>query len=229
MLSIVIPTLNAANTLPSTFQALVAGCTAGLVSEVIIADGGSTDDTLMIADASGAKVVEAPAGRGSQLAEGAKAAKSPWILFLHADTVLEPGWDTDIVRFMSSLKQAGDPDRAAYFRFSLDQNGLKARFVEAMVAFRCAVFALPYGDQGLLISQRLYERIGGFTDMPLMEDVDIVRRIGRRRLEKLSVSARTSAQRYRRDGFATRILRNLVCLSLYFMHVSPHRIARFYG
>ncbi len=229
MLSIVIPTLNAANTLPATFQALIAGCTAGLVSEVIVSDGGSSDDTLMIADASGAKVVEAPKGRGSQLAAGAAIAKSPWVLFLHADTVLETGWDMDTARYMLAMEQTGDPDGAAFFKFSVDQQGFKARVLEAMVTFRCSVFALPYGDQGLLISKRLYDRIGGFSDMPLMEDVDIVRRIGRRRLSRLSMSARTSAQRYRRDGFSTRILRNFVCLSLYFMRVSPRHIARLYG
>ena len=97
----------------------------------------------MIADASGAKVVEAGIGRGPQLAAGAHAAKSEWILFLHADTVPEPGWEQDVGRFMAAAEQQGDFDAAAYFRFSLDQQGVKARVLEAIVAFRCNVFALP--------------------------------------------------------------------------------------
>jgi hypothetical protein len=89
--------------------------------------------------------------------------------------------------------------------------------------------ALPYGDQGLLISRRLYDAVGGYRPMPLMEDVDLVRRLGRARLHPLGASMLASARRYRRDGYWRRPLRNLCCLALYFAGVPPRVIARMYG
>lgn len=224
MLSVVIPTLNGGRTLASTLAALIPGAVDGVVKEVIVADCGSTDETLAIADAVGCTVVTAERGRGTQLAAGADAARADWILFLHADTVLDDGWQDEAAAFM-----AGDTDRAASFRYALDDPRFRARMLEAIVALRCAVMALPYGDQGLLISRRLYRRIGGFGAMPLMEDVDIVRRIGRKRLTVLHHAAVTSAERYHRDGFLRRTLRNLGCLTMFYLRVPPKVILRFYG
>lgn len=93
---------------------------------------------------------------------------------------------------------------------------------------RCAVFALPYGDQGLLISTKLYRQLGGFQPLPLMEDVDLIRKIGRRNLALLKTPALTSYARYRNDGHFARIWRNFTCLALYFLGVSPTRIAKRY-
>jgi hypothetical protein len=117
---------------------------------------------------------------------------------------------------------------AASFQFALDDDGLMPRLIESLVGFRCHVLALPYGDQGLLISRKLYRRLGGFRPLPLMEDVDLVRRIGRRRLRLLRSRAFTSAARYRRDGWVRRPARNLACLSLYYLGVPPAALARFY-
>ena len=96
-------------------------------------------------------------------------------------------------------------------------------------AGRCRRFGLPYGDQGLLISRAHYERLGGFRPLPLMEDVDLVRRIGRNDLVPLEADAITSAARYRRDGWWFRPLRNLTCLSLYFAGLPPQALRRLYG
>ncbi|HYU13525.1 MAG TPA: glycosyl transferase family 2, partial [Stellaceae bacterium] len=101
--------------------------------------------------------------------------------------------------------------------------------LERLVAWRCRVLALPYGDQGLLISRQLYDAVGGFAAIPLMEDVDLVRRLGRRRLAPIGATAVSSARRYRSGGYLRRPLRNLLCLSLYFAGVPPQRIARLYG
>ena len=98
-----------------------------------------------------------------------------------------------------------------------------------MVACRCRWLVLPYGDQGLLISRKLYDELGGFRPMPMMEDVDLVRRIGRKRLTMLGHRAVTSAARYRRDGYLRRSARNLTCLSLFCVGVPPRLIARLYG
>ncbi|MCP1337578.1 TIGR04283 family arsenosugar biosynthesis glycosyltransferase [Futiania mangrovi] len=226
MLSIVIPTLNAEATLAPVLAALVPGAVEGLVREVIVADGGSADRTEEIADAAGCQWIAAPRGRGPQLRAGAAVARSDWLLFLHADTVLTPGWIGEADRF---LAHPGAHERAAAFRFALDAEGWRPRALEAMVRLRCSLFGLPYGDQGLLVSRRLYDRLGGFAELPLMEDVEFVRRIGRGRLSMLPVRAVTSATRYDRDGYLKRPARNLMCLGLYFAGMSPQRIARLYA
>src|SRR5439155_10555591 len=123
----------------------------------------------------------------------------------------------------------GAADRAGYFDFALDDPGPAARRLERIVAWRCRALALPYGDQGLLISRSLYDAVGGFARMPLMEDVDLVRRLGRRRLARIGGPCIASPRRYRRGGYWRRPLRNLFCLSLYFAGVSPYRIVRLYG
>ena len=124
---------------------------------------------------------------------------------------------------------AATPDRAGYFDLALDDTAPAARRVERLAAWRSRVPGLPYGDQGLLISRALYNSVGGYAAVPLMEDVDLVRRIGHRRLAPIGVRITTSARRYREGGYIRRPLRNLVCLSLYFAGVAPHRIARLYG
>jgi hypothetical protein len=96
------------------------------------------------------------------------------------------------------------------------------------VAVRCALFRLPYGDQGLAIHRRFYDEIGGFAPIPLMEDVDVVRRIGRKRLVVLRSAAVTSPERYEKAGYLRRSLRNLGCLAMYFAGVKPDLIAKRY-
>jgi rSAM/selenodomain-associated transferase 2 len=222
VLSIVIPTLDAATTLPATLAAL-----GGPASdrEIVVADGGSRDATRALAEAGGARVVETMAGRGGQLASGAAAARGDWLLFLHADTVLGVGWQQAVARFSAEPANAG---RAAVFRFALDDPSPAARRMERLVAWRGRALGLPYGDQGLLIARPFYDRLGGFRALPLMEDVELVRRIGRRRLVRLDVAATTSAARYRRGGYLLRPARNLFCLSLYFAGVPPRLILRVY-
>lgn len=225
-LSVIIPTLDAAAALPATLAALAEGREQGLVREVLIADGGSRDATAALAQARGARVVPAPRGRGAQLQAGGAAAAGAWLLFLHADTRLAPGWAASIAAFISGT---GNDARAGYLRFRLDDAGAAARRVEAVVAWRCRVLALPYGDQGLLISASLYRAVGGFRPLALMEDVDLIRRLGRRRLVALDVDAVTSAARYRQGGYVRRPLRNLGCLTLYFLGLPPRVLVRLYG
>jgi len=222
-ISVVIPTLNAAATLPDTLAAL---CSSAMLGEVIVADGGSSDETAARAVAAGARVVVGPRGRGGQLAAGAAAASGNWLLFLHADCRLEPGWERAVDAF---LRAPAAEARAGYFDLALDDPAPAARRLEHVVALRSRFLALPYGDQGLLIARRLYDAVGGFAPLPLMEDVDLVRRLGRRRLVRIGARCVASARRYRRDGFVRRPLRNLLCLLLYFIGVPPARIVRLYG
>lgn len=221
-ISVIIPTLNAAETLPRLLACLRSH---PLVGEIIVADGGSADRTAALAEALGARVEPAACGRGTQLAAGAAAARGGWLLFLHADCRPQPGWVRAVSAFISAPNGKG---RAGYFDFALDDAAPAARRLERVVAWRCRVMALPYGDQGLLISRALYDAIGGFAPWPLMEDVDLARRLGRRRLARIGTGCTASARRYRQDGYWRRPLRNLLCLSLYFAGLSPDRIARLY-
>ncbi len=226
VLSAVVPVLDAAGTLPAVLAALEPAAGAGFDLEIVVADGGSRDGSAEVAAGLGARVLSAPRGRGTQLAAGARAARGEWLLFLHADTVLEPGWAAEAAGF------AADPrnrERAAVFAFALDDDAPAARRMERIVRWRVRRLGLPYGDQGLLVHRRLHDRLGGHRDWPLMEDVDLARRIGRRRIAPLEARAVTSAARYRRDGWLARPARNLFCLALFLLGVPPRRIARLYG
>ena len=229
-LSIVIPTLDAAGVLGATLAGAAGGIARlaerGVAVEAVVADGGSQDGTADEARRHGARLVAAAAGRGRQLAAGAAAARGAWLLFLHADTRPAPGWHDEVGAFIVA---PGNEGRAAVFRFALDDPAAAARRLEALVALRCRLFALPYGDQGLLIHRSLYDALGGFRPLPLMEDVDLVRRIGRRRLVRLATPALTSAVRYRRAGYGPRVVRNLCCLMLFLLGVRAETVARLYG
>jgi hypothetical protein len=120
-------------------------------------------------------------------------------------------------------------NHAGYFDLAFDDPAPAARRLERIVAWRCRTLALPYGDQGLLIARTLYRAVGGFAPLPLMEDVDLVRRLGRRRLARIGARCLASARRYRNDGYLRRQLRNLLCLALYFAGVPPARIVRLYS
>jgi rSAM/selenodomain-associated transferase 2 len=229
MISVVIPTLNSERTLVHTLASLVPALVHGVVQEAIVADGGSTDETLEIADAAGTHVIKAPRGRGAQLDAGAALARGDWLLFLHADTVLEPGWAEEGESFMERSESGRRRQAAAYFRFALDDDGFMPRLVEGLVGLRCLLFAMPYGDQGLLISRAFYDRLGGFRALPLMEDVDLVRRLKRPEIVGLKSRAVTSATRYQSEGYFARGVRNLGLMLLYFLRVPPRVLARLYG
>ena len=219
-LSVIIPTLQAAAVLPGCLGALVEGLKAGMIREVIVSDGGSTDATRAIADASGAQVVTGPASRGGQLRRGAEVAQGAWLLVLHADTVLPEGW----TRAVEGQMNAGGP---AAFRLSFDQAGVMPALVAGWANLRSRVFGLPYGDQGLLIPRDVYEAAGGYPDIPLMEDVALARSLkGRIALMPLAVT--TAADRYARAGWLRRGARNLGTLARYLCGADPRRLAARY-
>jgi len=217
--SAVICALDASGPLPRALAALAGG-----LAEVIVVDGGSTDDTRAVAAAHGARVLAGPRGRGVQLRAGVAAACGPWLLLLHADTVLGRDWSRAVAAHV-----AGPAERAGYFRFALDADGPHARRLERMVAWRCRRLGLPYGDQGLLIHRDLLEQVGGVPALPLMEDVALVRRIGARRLRALDADAVTSAARWERERWRRRSARNVLCLTAYLLGVPPRVLVRLYG
>ena len=214
-ISVIVPTLDAGDCLASCLVSL------GQADEIIVADGGSTDATLAIALTAGAKIITSEAGRGVQLAKGAAAACGEALLFVHADTRLSPGWRALAEQHCASSR------RPACFRLRLDDPASQARLIECAVSLRTRLAGLPYGDQGLLVPRAAYDAAGGFRPLPLMEDVDLIRRLARPVM--LDGDALTSSRRWRRDGWIRRSLRNLTCLSLWRLGVSPARIAKLYA
>lgn len=229
MISVVIPTLNAEGHLGETLSSLVPAAVDGLVREVIVVDGGSSDRTLAIADDAGAEIVKADSGRGAQLKAGAARARFPWLLFLDADTYLEAGWERETHLHMERAESGRRRATAASFRFVIDDEGVLPRTLETLVSLRARLFKLPYGDQGLLIPRSLYDEIGGFEPLPLLEDMDLLRRIGRSRLAVLNGRAISNGDRFRRDGYLSHMARGQLALALYLIGVPVRTIAGLFG
>jgi rSAM/selenodomain-associated transferase 2 len=219
-LAIVIPTLNTADSLAAT----IASVAGDPVREIVISDGGSSDETIVIAERLGCRIVCGKRGRGAQIAAGIAAAQGEWLLLLHADTKLAPAWE-QAARVHSETR----PHKAGWFRFVLDSTSVRARQLEYAVAWRSRVLGLPFGDQGLLVHRTVLTEVGGMRPLPLMEDVELVRRLGRARLVPLAADAVTSAVKWEREGWIRRSLRNQACLAMYLAGVAPERLVRFYG
>lgn len=222
-ISVIIPTLNVAYNMVPCFEALAEGLMDGLIRELILADGGSRDAIAEVADAAGAHLVTSAPGRGIQLAAGAMAARGEWMLFLHSDTVLEPGWTREVRRHL-----AAGPGKAGYFRLRFDTHGAAPQLVAGWANLRSSLLALPYGDQGLLISRSLYRSVGGYPQIPVMEDVALARRLGHRRLGRIEADAITSSQRYLTEGWLRRGSHNFASLALYFLGAPLDRVQQFY-
>lgn len=218
-ITIIIPTLNAAESLPGCAASVFEGLSAGLIREMIVTDGGSTDKTAMIADALGATFVTGAASRGGQIARAVAQAQSDWVLVLHADTQLSIGWSESVA---AHLTQA----TPAYFQLAFDRGGAGASVTARWANLRSRLFNLPYGDQGLLIRRDLLAERGGYRDIPLMEDVDLARRLPR--MTALPVTARTSAARYAAEGWLRRGTRNLILLLRFLTGADPHGLAQAY-
>ncbi len=230
MISVIIPTLNPEKRFSNCLAALIPAVLKGMISEVIVVDGGSTDPFVSkICDSAGAEYLQAPRGRGTQMAAGAEIARGKWLLFLHSDTVLEQGWEEEVSSYIEYIENGERKPSAAAFKFALDDFGTMPRILESLVSWRCFLFKLPYGDQGLLVPKQLYQDLGGFKKIPLMEDVDIVQRLGRRRVIILRHHAVTSALRFKNEGYFFRSFRNISCLMLYYLRVPPRYIERLYG
>jgi len=220
-LTVLIPTFNAAHSLGPTLASVYEAAQTGLIAELIFADGGSTDGTDEVAQDVGATLISSPKGRGTQLATAAATVRTPWLMVLHADTTLSKGWTTPVLRHINSAKSA------AHFRLAFDSNTAAAKRTAAWANFRARRLKLPYGDQGLLLPTSLYTSVGGYPDIPLMEDVALVRKL-RKSLTELDATATTSAAKYESEGYLKRGSKNLLTLSKYFMGIPPETLAKRY-
>ena len=218
MISVIIPTLNAEQNLHRCFAALIPAVIDGLIREVIVVDGGSHDETGRIAEEAGATFLSGPASRGGQMAFGAGIAKQEFLLFLHPDCVLESDFERAVLRFLTSSSAY---HRAAYFRMTLDDYAPAARRLEWLIQLRCSLLALPFGNQGLLISRKLYDAVGGHRDLALMEDVDLVRRLSARRLAGLTASVLTTPHLHMKNGYTRQTLDDLGRFIRYYFGLAP--------
>lgn len=222
-LSVVIPTLDEAERLPRLLEDLRA--LDDVIGEVIVVDGGSRDGTVSVARQRGATVVESDPGRGRQLRAGSRAARGPWLFFVHADCRLPP----DSADRLRAFLRTASSDDFAHFRFELEGTGPFVHFIEFGQRLRERLYGLVYGDQGLVVSRALYEQVDGHPEWPLMEDVGVIDRLeeaGRR--VALAAALPTSARRYAREGGLRAWLRNAVLIARFRLGASPDLLARSY-
>jgi glycosyltransferase involved in cell wall biosynthesis len=187
MLSVIIPTAESERALVRTLGPLVAGATAGLVREVIVADAGSADDTASVADIAGCRMLVSHEPLGARLATAAAAARGAWLMFLRPGTVLDPGWVDAVARF---TQRAATSERAAAFRPTADPQ--RPALTEIISLLRAALGARPRPEQGLLIARAHYDALGGHTADAADPEGDLVRRLGRRRVAILGCGAVTA-------------------------------------
>ena len=219
-ISVVIPTLDEASRIVRTVESVVA---PGI--EVIVVDGGSQDETCRLARDAGARVLASEPGRARQLRMGGEKSTGDVVLFLHADTRLEFGWQEGVRQALSDPECAGG---AFAFRFA--ERGASLRWIEWGVGVRVALFRLPYGDQALFVRRSVLERMGGIPIVPIMEDLDLVREIKRAgRLQMLELAATTSWRRYARDGALRTVLRHQRALLGWWLGWDRTRLAQRMG
>lgn len=193
-LSVVIAALNEAQGLPGLLADLATA--PALVREVLVVDGGSTDATRRLAALAGAVVLHAGGGRGGQLAAGVTRSTAPWLLLLHADVRLPPGW----AEALAAAIAAGESTAWA-FRLRIAGDDPALRLVELAVALRSRWRQLPYGDQGLLLARGLHDAAGGIAPLPLMEDLEFLQRLRPlARIGLLAPALRVNGRRWRRLG-----------------------------
>ena len=216
--AVVIPTLNEADTLAATLVAI------GDRAEIVVADGGSTDATVAIAEAHGARVVTATGGRFAQMNAGAAASTADILLFLHADTRLPRAWHIHVRRLLADPRVA-----LGAFQLAVDGATRAERIVAVLANMRSRFWGYPYGDQALFLTRRSFARLGGFADMPIMEDRDLAQRAGRiGRVAIAPAFATTSPRRWRRLGVVRTTAINQLVLAGHRLGIPLDRLAAFY-
>ncbi len=220
-ISVIVPALNEAGNI----ERCISSIRSGENIEIIVVDGESCDGTVDIALSLGVTVVESLPGRGCQMNVGAEHASGDVYVFLHADTFLPEYYDWHIRAALCDSEILGGA-----FEFSVDEPSWSLRLIERMVCWRSRVFDFPYGDQGIVVRRECFEEIGGFSEMPLMEDYEFVLRLRKRGgVGIIPLPVVTSARRWYEVGVWRTTLLNQVCVIAYRLGISPERIVRWYG
>jgi len=221
LISVIVPSLNEGRNLLACLESVRS---AGDV-EIIVVDGGSSDDTVALAHAADVKVLVTDSGRGRQMNAGAAAASGGILLFLHADSVLPRSWNR-LVR--SALSEKGVS--AGAFELGLNAESPAFRFIERAANFRSRTLQTPYGDQGIFLTREMFRQMGGFPEIPLMEDLELVRNLRKQgRIAIVPERISTSARRWRKLGVLRATLINQVLLAAYFLGIRPRVLSRWYN
>jgi rSAM/selenodomain-associated transferase 2/rSAM/selenodomain-associated transferase 1 len=219
-ITVIIPALNEASGIGSTLESVHRG----KPEEVLVVDGGSTDATSTLAARSGATVMFSGPGRGRQMNAGAARAGGNVLLFLHADTTLPSNW-TQVVK--EALSQSGVVAGAFGFQIAAPVPG--KRMLEWATNWRSRRLGMPYGDQALFVGRGTFEEEGGFADVPIMEDYELVRRLRRRgRIVTVAEVAVTSGRRWQRLGVLRATWRNQLVIAGFHLGIRPQKLAAFY-
>ena len=220
-ISIIIPTRNEADSIGKFLPELIS--IPGV--DVLVVDGGSTDNTVAVAKSLGVQVLSADTGKAAQMNAGAEAAQGDILLFLHGDTRLAPGFVEQVI---DALSQPGVA--AGAFRLAIDGKGFGLRIIEWLANFRARIMQMPYGDQGIFITVDIFSEVGGFPALPIMEDFELMRRLKRKGCIKiLPLTATTSARRWRKLGVLRTTLINQAIIIAYLLGVPPKKLADWYG
>jgi rSAM/selenodomain-associated transferase 2 len=219
IISVIIPALNEVANIEAAIRS--AQTDSG---EIIVVDGGSSDDTVKRAKALGARLIVSPPGRARQMNSGARLAKGKWLVFLHADSVLPRGYAANVFEaFFNQQTVAGA------FRLKSDVPSAALSIVNWLVHLRTKCFQLPYGDQAIFVRRRAFEALDGFPDVPIAEDLLFVQRLKRLgRIATAPAAVITSARRWHREGFLRTLLKNQIILAGCCLSVPPGLLARMY-
>ena len=217
-LSIIIPTLNSENTLIETIDSVKN------INEIIIVDGGSIDKTIDIVKSLNVQLFHSNKGRGTQLFKGAESSSKDWLLFIHSDTRLENRWELAAEKFIKDNKNL----KAGCFFLNFKNTNKKLKIISTFANLRTKYLSLPYGDQGLLISKSLYLNAGGYAKIPIMEDVEFIIRLGRKRIDFIQATIYTSPERYIDQGYILRSIQNIFCLILFLVGFPANKIQKIY-
>ncbi|AFZ12428.1 glycosyl transferase family 2 [Crinalium epipsammum PCC 9333] len=218
-ISIIIPVLNEENTIIQTLSNLENASNI----EIIVVDGGSKDETIAVAKSFGVQVISSGLGRATQMNMGATVATGDILLFLHADTRIPPNFDILIRQALTGNFIAGA------FELKIDANLRGIRLIEKMVNLRSHLFSLPYGDQAIFIRSKVFHEIGGFPNLPIMEDFVFIRQL--KKMDKIKIIPQpvlTSGRRWQKLGVIKTTLINQLIIIGYFLGVSPNQLARWY-